>query len=820
MRPSRPQIAGAVVTAALVCALITPAQATTPVEDAGGHPRPSPQIVTPLVAGFPAAPQPALPGGTDWRERALAYDAFVYDWNPSGEGHPTILADTTHLNMDSDTYKIPVYYADTRIESDGYQEAVDQVASVVGATLVGVDKSDQDGHDYVSMLRTFFHPDLGIAMNNPLDRTDGGADTYWYTTTANVLYAMLGDQYPASPGMTESFRSIADRHYDMVVALGGAEADFTGQGFSFKTMTVNPGNRDEGGDAAAGTAAILLWAWETFGDERYLDGARWSMDYLDRSTTGLYYEILPVLAPYVAARLNAEAGTSYDPSRYVRWIEGGSTARPGWGTISGTWGGHDVHGLMGSQSDGGGYAFAMNSFAVGLLAPTARYDARYATLVGSWLHAVDHAARLFYPDQMDADHQSHGDRFLGAPEAVIPYEGLRAEEAGFSPRATGDPSRYGADWGLDPQTTDLGLYGGSWVGFLGGVVSQTDVDGVIRADLDATDFHDGDGYPTSLLYNSTPADATVHVTLDAPAQLFDAVTDTVVAPEASGVTAVQVPAAGSVVLVEAPVGGVLERTASATLIDSVPVAYVATTPPEPDPPVDVALGAPVTWSSDQNGNVGSHLTDGSSGTRWESEADDPQWFEIDLGAPFDLTSAVLAWEHASAKSYTIDVSTDGTDWSTVYTTTSGPGGRETLALSTEATQFLRFTGTERNTSYGYSAYSFAAYGVPSVAVTPEPTPSPTDETGGDPGPSTSPATPGAPGEPGEPEQPGGHAPSKGSTSPVGPPQGAGSGADGPPQPAKSLSTTGADVGPLAAGGVVVLLLGLAAVASARHRASR
>jgi hypothetical protein len=188
--------------------------------------------------------------------------------------------------------------------------------------------------------------------------------------------------------------------------------------------------------------------------------------------------------------------------------------------------------------------------------------------------------------------------------------------------------------------------------------------------------------------------------------------------------------------------------------------------------------------------------------------------------PFDLTSAVLAWEHASAKSYTIDVSTDGTDWSTVYTTTSGPGGRETLALSTEATQFLRFTGTERNTSYGYSAYSFAAYGVPSVAVTPEPTPSPTDETGGDPGPSTSPGTPEAPGEPGGPEQPGGHAPSKGSTSPVGPPQGAGSGADGPPQPAKSLSTTGADVGPLAAGGVVVLLLGLAAVASARHRASR
>lgn len=813
MRSTRPRIAGAVATVALASTALTvlaPAHAEDLRSDAVPvEPRPAPQIVTPLVAGFPADPQPALAGGTDWRQRALDYDSFVYDWEPTGEGHPTILSDTTHLNMDSDTYKIPVYYADTRIEADGYQEAVDQIASVVGATLVDVDKSDQDGRDYVSMLRTFFHPDLGIAMNNPLDRTGAGADTYWYTTTANVLYSMLGDQYPDSPGMTETLRSIADRHYEMVVALGGPDADFTGQGFAFDTMTVNPGTRDESGDAAAGTAAILLWAWESSGDQRYLDGARWSMDFLDRSPTGLFYEILPVLAPYVAARLNAEAGTSYDPSRYVRWIESGSTARPGWGTISGTWGGHDVHGLMGSQSDDGGYAFAMNSFAVGLLAPTARYDARYATLVGSWLHAVDHAARFFYPDEMTAEQQSHGDRFIGAPEAVIPYEGLRAREGGFSPRATGDPGRYGADWGLDPQTTDLGLYGGSWVGFLGGVVSQTDVDGVIRADLDATDFHAGDGYPTSLLYNSTAADATVHLTLDGPVQLFDAVTDTVVAHEASGVTAVVVPAGGSVVLVEAPVGGLLERTPTATLINSVPVAYVATTPPEPHPPVDVALGSAVTWSSDQNGNVGTYLTDGSPGTRWESEAADPQWFEIDLGAPFDLDSIVLAWEYASAKSYTIDVSVDGTDWTTAYTTDSGPGGLETLEVSTDATRFVRFTGTARNTPYGYSAYSLAAYGTPSEVTLPEPAPSPTDDGGVAPSPSPPSDASEQPGDPVEPD---------GSMSPAVPSAAAGTGLDRAPRPTSGLASTGAVVGPVAAGGVAVLLLGAALVGRARGRA--
>lgn len=797
MRRTRTKIAALTAVAAIACAGLAPAYATgLPSELPTDEPRPSDQITTPLVATFPTTPQPATPGGFNWRQRALDYDSFVYDWDPSGEGHPTILLDETHLNMDSDTYKMPVYYADTRFEVDGYQEAINQIASVVGATLVGVDKSAQDGFDYVSMLRTFFHDDLGIAMNNPFDRTGGGADTFWYTTTANVLYYMLGSQYPDSPEMAQSLRSIADSHYDMVVALGGANADFTGQGFSFETMTINPGNRNEGGDAAAGTAAILLWAWEQFGDARYLEGAQWSMDFLDRSPTGLYYEILPVLAPYVAARLNAEVGTSYDPSRYVRWLESGSSARPGWGTVADTWNGFDVAGLMGSQTDGGGYAFAMNSFSIALMAPTAKYDARYASLVGAWLQNVDNAARFFYPDQMSADQQSHGARFSNTPESVIPYEGLRAQENGFAPRATGDPSRYGADWGLDPQTTDLGLYGGSWVGFLGGVVSHTNVEGVIRADLDATDFHAGTGYPTSLLYNSTDADASVAVTLAAPALLFDAVSDTVLTDTAVGTTTVLVPAHSSVVLVEAPVGGTLERTATATLIDGVPVAYVATTPPEADPPVNVALGADITWSSDQNDNFGSNLVDGTTGTRWESLTADPQWFEIDLGASYDLNRFVVNWEFASAKVYTIEVSLDGEAWSTAHATTAGPGGVENLIIPVTPARFIRFTGTERNTQYAYSAYEFEAYGTLSDVTPTDPTPKETSD-------------PSAPGS------------TELTTPPTGT-GGGGAGTSGDEGGSKSgdsgaaLAETGGSVTPLGLTAVLVLLLGTGAIAATRR----
>ena len=157
--------------------------------------------------------------------------------------------------MRDDTYKMPSYYGDSRLDADGTQEAIGQIASVVGATLVGIDKSNQDDIDYVDMLRTFYRPSLGIATNQPTVQTSPAGQTdhhvghsYWYTTAANVLYYMLGAQYPNATNMTEMLRSIADTFCDQVVALGGSSADFDGQGFNFSTRTKNAGDRNEGGD--------------------------------------------------------------------------------------------------------------------------------------------------------------------------------------------------------------------------------------------------------------------------------------------------------------------------------------------------------------------------------------------------------------------------------------------------------------------------------------------------------------------------------------------------------------------------------------------
>jgi len=667
---------------------------------------PQPPAIVAPVAGFPAAPSPAQ--AFDWKQRALDYDAFVYDWTPSG--CPTIQVDTTHYNMSTNTYKMPSYYCDARLATDGFQEGLGQIASVVGASLVGVDKSNQDGHNYVDELRTFYHPTEGIAMNGPLDPDvdpgagvlPGHASSWWYTTTANVLYYMLGSKYPSATSMSTMLRSIAEKYYGAVVAIGGANADFGTQGFNFQTMAAYAGGRNEGGDAAVGSAAILLWAYAKFGDAKYLQAAKWSMDYLERANSSLYYEVLPSMGPYIASRLNAEFGTNYDVTKQFANLISGSTTRSGWGVVEGNWNGYDVSSLGGSRTDGGGYAFAMNSFSSAMLASTAKYDVRYADTVGRWLLNLNNAARFFYADQMPAANQAYYSTYINDPAKVISYEGLKYSEDGASPRATGDPHSHCVQWGISCDTKDLALYGGSWVGFLGSAVAPTNVTNVLRVDLNALDFFGANAYPTYLYYNPTGSPANVQLALSGTSSLYDAVSDTVLTASASGTATVSVPPGSSRVVVVAPANPTLTRSGGKTSIGGTVVGYRTGNP-------DLAYGQTVTASSTVNGNLPAFVADGTTARRWESQTADPQWLTVDLGRATTVDSAVIKWETASAKTFQVQVSTDNSSWSNVYTTTNGPGGVQNIPFTPVNARYVRINMTQRNTSYAYSIYDFELY---------------------------------------------------------------------------------------------------------------
>ena len=141
---------------------------------------------------------------------------------------------------------------------------------------------------------------------------------------------------------------------------------------------------------------------------------------------------------------------------------------------------------------------------------------------------------------------------------------------------------------------------------------------------------------------------------------------------------------------------------------------------------DAALNRPATASSLENASFpASAAVDGNTGTRWSSAFSDPQWLQVDLGSSQTICEVTLDWEAAYATAFQIQVSPDGTNWTTVYSTTTGTGGTQTLSVSGTG-RYVRMYGTARATPYGYSLWEFGVYTTGSGAgPTPTPTPTPT-----------------------------------------------------------------------------------------------
>jgi beta-glucosidase len=121
----------------------------------------------------------------------------------------------------------------------------------------------------------------------------------------------------------------------------------------------------------------------------------------------------------------------------------------------------------------------------------------------------------------------------------------------------------------------------------------------------------------------------------------------------------------------------------------------------------LSQGRPVTASSVENaGTPASAAVDGNAGTRWSSAFSDPQWLRVDLGATAIIDQVVLQWEVAYGKAFQIQVSTDASTWTSIYSTTTGTGGTQTLDV-TGTGRYVRMYGTARGTAYGYSFWEFA-----------------------------------------------------------------------------------------------------------------
>ncbi|HRU63938.1 MAG TPA: discoidin domain-containing protein, partial [Paludibacteraceae bacterium] len=119
---------------------------------------------------------------------------------------------------------------------------------------------------------------------------------------------------------------------------------------------------------------------------------------------------------------------------------------------------------------------------------------------------------------------------------------------------------------------------------------------------------------------------------------------------------------------------------------------------------NLALGKKAFASSSTKNMDAALITDGASGSRWESEYNDPQWIYVDLGKKQKIESVVLKWEAAHAKEYELQVSNDANNWTTIYKQQDSKGGTETIKIKPVSAQFVKLNCISRATIFGYSLF--------------------------------------------------------------------------------------------------------------------
>ncbi len=530
------------------------------------------QIEIERVEQMPNLPQPYEM--RDWRQVARGYDSLVFDYNATGQYLPLIWTDGNTVNYpDHDRFGLHTVVGTPYSHS---AEAINCIPAVIGATLVGIDKSNQDGKNYVLMCEEWFNrrPEENIYLNGFV--ANSGSD-WWYETMPNVFFYQLYDLYPHIGDFDRQLVTVADRWLQVVYKLGGStkpwkKPNMNYRAFNFSTMKpLSEGVRQP--EAAGAIAWILYNAFVETGDDKYRIGAELALEFLNEWTTNPSYELQLPYGVYTAARMNAELGTNYDIEKLLNWCFTPEGNVRQWGVTLGNWGGYDCDGLVG-EALYDGYAFIMNGFEqAGALAPMVRYDERFALAIGKWMLNCANASRLFYTNYLpDANQDSEGWAHQYDPNGYIAHESMReyALYTGISPYATGDAIRGG--WG----ETNLALYGSSHVGIFGGIIDTTNIEGILKLDLLKTDYFQNDAYPAYLYYN--PYDTLKVVHIDAGGQsvdFYDMLENQVIKTNVSGTDSFMIAGDAVLMLALIPAGAVLTQDLNNVLANGIIIDYSA-----------------------------------------------------------------------------------------------------------------------------------------------------------------------------------------------------------------------------------------------------
>jgi hypothetical protein len=125
--------------------------------------------------------------------------------------------------------------------------------------------------------------------------------------------------------------------------------------------------------------------------------------------------------------------------------------------------------------------------------------------------------------------------------------------------------------------------------------------------------------------------------------------------------------------------------------------------------------------------------DGKFNTYWEStHGVDLEWIDLDFGAPVFINRVQIAWGASCAVDYTLAVSTDKMNWTTIKTITGNALGTPTSAPPTDwvtamavdsmglsgVGRYLRVNATRRCSIHGYAIWEMRAFGDTNAACAP------------------------------------------------------------------------------------------------------
>jgi hypothetical protein len=523
----------------------------------------------------------------DYKKMAVDFDRKVFDFTPQDSFWPLVWIDHARHNTDEPVVGVFTTIGDSRqgamVQGGTFHESLGMMGAVLGASLVGIDKTNQGDFNYVRMLKTYFNVETGwnIMQNNtnPQAGSLGGgyARDWWYDVFPNLLFYAIYDLHPNEKDFESMAKTIADKFYEADKMLAG---NYNHSYFDYKTMEPKTSWICAQPDVAAGHSWVLYSAYKKFKNPKYLSGAVSALQALESNTINPSYEVLMPFGALMAARLNAEKGFNFDIQKMLDWtFDGTAVCRKGWGTLVGNWNGFDISGLVGSTVDHGGYGFLMNTYDQAWpLVSMVRYDQRYASAIGKYMLNAANAARFTYPQYVSAEHQTLA-HLADVTKGVIAYEGLshttthpQYEATTIAPVAQGDGPKWVAE---NPDVTQFSVYGSAHVGIFGSIIRPTNVEGILQLDLLATDFFRDPAHPTFLYYNpfDQPKQLKIPLSRGKVFDVYDMVTGKFVVQGMSNSFLITIPAKSSAVLVLAPAHTPRTVLGKKLLIDNVVVDY-------------------------------------------------------------------------------------------------------------------------------------------------------------------------------------------------------------------------------------------------------